>query len=48
MGHASIIEALVNGGASVDVQDSDGNTALHKAAMQVRFKGCNTTAMSRA
>ena len=38
MGHTSTIEALIDGGASLDLQDSEGSTALHKASAQVRNK----------
>ena len=38
MGHSSVIKALVKAGAALNTQDSDGNTALHKAVMQVRIE----------
>lgn len=36
MGHTGTVEALLEGGATIDLQDSEGSTALHKASAQVR------------
>ena len=36
MGHLDVVQVLLDGKASIDLQDSDGCTALHKAAIQVR------------
>lgn len=37
MGHVAVVEVLIASGASLDLKDSDGCTALHKASAQVRF-----------
>lgn len=36
MGHTQVVKVLLDYKASIDIQDSDGCTALHKAASQVR------------
>lgn len=36
MGHTQVVKVLLDSKASIDIQDSDGCTALHKAASQVR------------
>jgi ankyrin repeat protein len=36
MGHVHVVQFLLDYKASIDLQDSDGCTALHKAAAQVR------------
>ena len=33
-GHAAVVSQLLRAGAAADVQDADGDTALHKAASQ--------------
>lgn len=39
MGHTKVIQVLLAAKASINIQDSDGCTPLHKASAQVRQKG---------
>ena len=55
-GHLEIMEALVDSGASVNIQDNDGNTPLHVATKQQKSKstalllsmGCDPTIRNKA